>query len=87
MFPKAVRDRLMADQEETKADEKHFGLPFMGTQKSNALGDNPSAPVVLRTKPIADYYPSATILVTDLVGFTAWSSEREPAQVFTLLET
>ena len=23
----------------------------------------------------------------DIVGFTAWSSVREPAQVFTLLET
>ena len=28
-----------------------------------------------------------TILFADIVGFTAWSSVREPAQVFTLLET
>ena len=26
-------------------------------------------------------------MFADLVGFTAWSSVREPAQVFTLLET
>ena len=25
--------------------------------------------------------------IADLVGFTAWSSEREPSQVFRLLET
>jgi class 3 adenylate cyclase len=29
----------------------------------------------------------ATIMFADLVGFTAWSSVREPTQVFTLLET
>lgn len=37
-------------------------------------------------KPIADYYPSTTVLFTDVVGFTAWSSVRDPSQVFQLLE-
>jgi class 3 adenylate cyclase len=36
---------------------------------------------------IADLFPHTTILFADLAGFTAWSSEREPSQVFTLLET
>ena len=31
--------------------------------------------------------PSATVMFADIVGFTAWSSVREPTQVFTLLET
>jgi Adenylate and Guanylate cyclase catalytic domain len=39
------------------------------------------------SKPIADLFPHTTILFADLAGFTAWSSEREPCQVFTLLET
>ena len=38
-------------------------------------------------KPIADLFPSATVLFGDISGFTAWSSQRDPAQVFTLLET
>lgn len=29
----------------------------------------------------------ATVFFADIAGFTAWSSSREPAQVFTLLET
>jgi len=37
--------------------------------------------------PIADFWPNTTVLFADLSGFTAWSSTREPSQVFTLLET
>jgi class 3 adenylate cyclase len=40
-----------------------------------------------RAKPVASYYPEATVLYADIVGFTAWSSARPPEQVFTLLET
>jgi Adenylate and Guanylate cyclase catalytic domain len=39
------------------------------------------------TKPIADLFPDCTVMFADIVGFTAWSSSREPAQVFVLLET
>lgn len=42
---------------------------------------------VFTTKPIADLFPSTTVMFADIVGFTAWSSTREPSQVFTLLET
>ena len=38
------------------------------------------------TKPIADLFPETTIMFADISGFTAWSSTREPSQVFTLLE-
>jgi class 3 adenylate cyclase len=31
-------------------------------------------------------FTDTTILCADIAGFTAWSSVREPAQVFTLLE-
>ena len=38
------------------------------------------------SKPVADLFPNVTVLFADIVGFTAWSSVREPSQVFTLLE-
>ncbi|CAJ1960718.1 unnamed protein product [Cylindrotheca closterium] len=41
----------------------------------------------LDTKPIADLFLHATVLFADISGFTAWSSVREPTQVFTLLES
>ena len=37
--------------------------------------------------PIADLFLESTVLFADIVGFTAWSSVREPSQVFVLLET
>jgi class 3 adenylate cyclase/HD-GYP domain-containing protein (c-di-GMP phosphodiesterase class II) len=41
----------------------------------------------LGSEPIADFFPATTIMFADISGFTAWSSTREPTQVFTLLET
>ena len=37
--------------------------------------------------PIADLYNDTTVMFADIAGFTAWSSEREPTQVFQLLES
>jgi class 3 adenylate cyclase len=39
------------------------------------------------SQPIADLYKNATVLFADIAGFTAWSAERDPPQVFKLLET
>jgi len=39
------------------------------------------------TTPMADLFPNTTVVFADIVGFDAWSSAREPAQVFVLLET
>lgn len=51
--------------------------------ESKKTSDN----VVDYSKPIADMYPETTIMLLDLVGFTAWSSAREPSAVFLLLES
>lgn len=42
---------------------------------------------IKESKPIADLFPNTTVMFADIAGFTAWSSVREPSQVFTLLET
>jgi hypothetical protein len=31
-----------------------------------------------KTRPIADFFPEATIMFADISGFTAWASTREP---------
>jgi class 3 adenylate cyclase len=37
-------------------------------------------------QPIADFFPTCTVFFADIAGFTAWSSTREPSQVFFLLQ-
>jgi Adenylate and Guanylate cyclase catalytic domain len=54
---------------------------------SEELTDKELHDIMYRTKPIADLFPETTILFADIAGFTAWSSVREPSQVFVLLET
>ena len=49
--------------------------------------DDEEMPEMFESKPIADLFPNTTVMFADIAGFTAWSSEREPSQVFTLLET
>jgi class 3 adenylate cyclase len=82
-----VRDRLLAV--ETEKIEKR--------KKDNALTDvnHQLAMFVNGTaqdsdnhdQPIADFFPNCTVFFGDIAGFTAWSSTREPAQVFVLLQT
>jgi class 3 adenylate cyclase len=76
LFPKNVRDRMM---QETVDDTQNNRL------KSFLKGDSKDEDVGLQ--PIADLFPHCTVLFADISGFTAWSSTREPAQVFTLLQT
>lgn len=62
MFPEAVRDRLLNDDDE-KEKKRAKGVHFMNTGMNPGGADKSSAP-------IADFYPDTTILFADLVGFT-----------------
>jgi hypothetical protein len=74
LFPSNVRDL-----------EVHVSK---GKNRSKSATNNKENDVgVYKSKPIADLFPETTVLFGDIVGFTAWSSVRDPTQVFTLLET
>ena len=38
-------------------------------------------------EPIAQLYPETTVMFADIKGFTQWSADRQPTQVFHLLES
>ena len=50
-------------------------------------GNNVSTTENEADSPIADLFSNCTVLFADISGFTSWSSERSPGQVFVLLET
>jgi class 3 adenylate cyclase len=82
IFPKQVVGRLMKDS-----------TPIQGnaTKLRSLMGDTLEKGgknvVAESNAPIADLFPSATVMFADVEGFTAWSSVREPSQVFVLLES
>ena len=63
------------------------GAPGMKNDHADNSKNGGGEHIIFKSKPIADLYPSATVMYADIAGFTAWSSVREPSQVFTLLET
>jgi len=101
LFPAVVRDRLFPGRDlEVNVSAKRRLKSFLDDATSSqtggaggAGGGTVSKSSASRrkmdddTKPIADLFPYTTVLFADISGFTAWSSVREPSQVFTLLET
>ena len=81
LFPKNVRERLL---QETEVEKKRKFMAPTHRLKSY-LGGDMKAQKDSRT--IADLFPHCTVLFADIVGFTAWSSARDPSQVFDLLQT
>jgi class 3 adenylate cyclase len=83
LFPSQVRDKVY---EENRTEGKRCSLDYnRGSSATNNL--TIESEVVTSSKPNAVLFPSTTIMFADMVGFTAWSSARDPVHVFELLET
>jgi class 3 adenylate cyclase len=83
LFPSNVRARMAAEKDAHEEHNKSRLRNFLDSESLEMDDDD----IMLKSKPIADLFPETTILFADISGFTAWSSMREPTQVFTLLET
>ena len=80
LFPSKVRDQLYRADDQAGAESKE------GHAFSSGVSKVPLPPVPLGGT-IAEMYPETTVMFADIAGFTAWSSVRQPCQVFHLLET
>jgi len=89
LFPSTVRDRLYKEAEEKAANNARLQkwLHTDGVDADAGAIETDDDVIAYKAKPIADLFPETTILFADIAGFTAWSSAREPHQVFQLLET
>ena len=92
LFPKNVRDRLLKEEEANANKDKQVAKAKNSLQSFMRDGSKPKETAAydmlsgLDDRPIADLFPDCTVMFADIAGFTAWSSTREPSQVFTLLE-
>jgi class 3 adenylate cyclase len=87
LFPKRILSKLRLLQKDERTRERASSLTICPFPMSVVppLTDEDSE--VIRIIPnIADYYPNTTVLFADLEGFTKWSSQHTPVQVFELLE-
>lgn len=80
LFPDSVRARLM---DNGTADQPSGQMAPNRRLQSFLVGNEDD----MGMEPIADFFPNCTVLFADIAGFTAWSSTRDPAQVFILLQT
>jgi class 3 adenylate cyclase len=93
LFPKSIQKQLMEDMETPEGSKKNnkSGTAHLRTylmeEATGAKQQKKGSDAALPSKPIADLFPDTTIMFADIAGFTAWSSVREPSQVFTLLES
>jgi class 3 adenylate cyclase len=84
LFPSAIRDQLIEAEQKNKS---------MQSQKRNHRRKNMSITTLIskdaidQSPQMAHLYPETTVIFADFAGFTAWSSSRNPNQVFMLLET
>ena len=96
LFSNQVRDRLYQENsthsnsfQPAKTRMKSFisdGNSSSHTNNSNTVNDTNTAENQADS-PIADLFSNCTVLFADISGFTSWSSERSPGQVFILLES
>eukprot|EP00980_Cylindrotheca_fusiformis_P018348 scaffold5995_cov113-Cylindrotheca_fusiformis.AAC.4 len=87
VFPTAIRDRLYHRQENKNKHKSNRNLQQDGFNDSFSDLAFDAGSSISGSAPLADLFPNITVIFADIAGFTAWSSAREPHQVFVLLET
>jgi Adenylate and Guanylate cyclase catalytic domain len=89
LYPQDVCDKMLHETVEFKKRPTVRKLSFRASLQSTEVNDFQASIATSsypNRKSIEDLHPETTIYFADIAGFTAWSSSRNPGQVFTLLE-
>jgi len=86
LYPQDVANQLLAEQE-TQKQTRQVTKKLSSNMFLDGDDEDEEEEGNFKSKPIASFFPETTIFFGDLVGFTSWSSVREPTDVFILLET
>ena len=86
LHPVSRRSSSVVNSATSKATMKRINMFMKG--KTNLFGDNGTDQEqgVLEGEAIAQLFHDTSIMFSDIVGFTKWSSEHTPNEVFKLLE-
>jgi class 3 adenylate cyclase len=98
LFPQKVVERLYdsADKKDEKQVNPSSSMTknmstssgeFLTNHANLQLEEDLSYGNIETSDPIADLYPHCTVFFADIAGFTKWSSNRVPTEVFRFLET
>jgi Adenylate and Guanylate cyclase catalytic domain len=89
LFPSTVRDKLypLPERPVRRSSLDAFMPGKLQQSPRDITSSTDFSTSSIACSPIADLYPDTTVLFADIAGFTAWSSARQPTQVFHLLET
>eukprot|EP00980_Cylindrotheca_fusiformis_P017709 scaffold5563_cov94-Cylindrotheca_fusiformis.AAC.2 len=87
VFPTAIRNRLYQSQERQGKAHRGKHAEHGDLKTGFEAPEFEEGPYISGSAPMADLFPNVSVVFADIVGFTAWSSAREPHQVFVLLET
>jgi len=92
LFPENVRERLLRANDKSKSNKpkntfSNGNSNGISGYLTGASSSADGAKCSILDQPIADLFPHCTVYFADIAGFTAWSSTREPTQVFVLLQT
>ena len=79
LFPENIRDKLIGQD---RSETNPLSPTSNGLNSFFVDGDVGDSSM----RPLADLFLETTVIFADIAGFTAWSSVREPHQVFNLLE-
>lgn len=85
LYPAAVRSRVLEAAPRAEMSNSR-AMELKDCRHSNHSKSSRDT-IAARSDPIADHFSHTTVLFADIVGFTAWSSGREPVHVFQLLAT
>jgi len=83
LFPSIVRHRLTDDIESDSSKKRRSRIRNYLTRGSHTLNEEG----VNDSLPIAEIFPSTTIVFADIPGFSSWSSAHQPKDTFLLLES
>ena len=85
LFPGQIRDQLLQQQKDVSSTVQRSHRTLKSALVAGDAEEDKDG--ITSAPPLADYFAECSVMFADIAGFTAWSSQRHPSEVFLLLET